>query len=345
MSKSRQEYFFLNHQGKCLPPNWSQVRELDLTEKPCMLVPDNNVCIHVSDFNISKKQNETKRIRARNFLNYAFKSNITVNPTWGLLERASKPGTLNLNIDKLNDFEDAFWRQMNHYSDNRTISSISKSADILKSVLYPLYAYLLKIKLILLKREASSKNAEKSLSELYDFIEEIGIYLAIPWQFAVAVFGGHNKLNKFIKPDKKKKDIFRAIWGAAWDLFYLQTVHEYNGTREIKETYPQYIFATDDECCASIGKTLKVVAAIDYGDVIYNQTLINHDFPHWKQKDSFLLEMFQEINKGTWKRVIRRNNLSEEDFQLELDTIINKSSQQISELTQEIKAVTKKGFG
>ena len=136
-----------------------------------------------------------------------------------------------------------------------------------------------------------------------------------------------------------------AVWGAAWDLFYLQNAHEWNGTRKIKETYPQYIFATDDKRCATIGQTLEVRAAIKYGDVTYNQTLISHDFPHWRQKDSFLLEMSQEINKGIWKRVIRRNNLSEEDFQLELDTIINNSSQQISELTQEIKAVTKKGFG
>ena len=95
----------------------------------------------------------------------------------------------------------------------------------------------------------------------------------------------------------------------------------------------------------SQGKTLKVLAAIDYGNVIYNQTLISHDFPHWKQKDSFLIEMNQEINQAVIERVVRRNNLSEEDFQLELDNIINKSSQQISELTQEIKAVTKKGFG
>lgn len=55
--------------------------------------------------------------------------------------------------------------------------------------------------------------------------------------------------------------------------------------------------------------------------------------------------MTQQINKGINKRIARRNNLSEKDFQHELDTIINNSSQQISELTQEIKAVTKKGFG
>lgn len=343
MSKSRQDYFYLNHQGECSKPTWSEVRDLDLTNKPYTLIPDNNVCIHVSDYNVSDKQHKTKRIRARNFSNYVFQSNITVNPTWGLLERASKPGTLNLNINKLNDFEDAFWRQMNHYTGNQTISSISKSINGLKHILYPLYAYLLKIKIILIKREASSKNAEKNLNELYDFIEEMKIHLAIPWQFAVAIFGGHNQLNKFI--NNRNKDIFQAIWGASWDLFYLQTIHEYNGTRRIKETYPQYIFATDDERCAIIGKTFKVLAAINYGNVIYNQTLISHDFPHWKQKDRFLIEMNQEINQAVIERVVRRNNLSEEDFQLELDNIINKSSQQISELTQEIKAVTKKGFG
>lgn len=105
------------------------------------------------------------------------------------------------------------------------------------------------------------------------------------------------------------------------------------------------IFATDDLCCATIGKALKAISTIDCGDVIYNQTLISHDFPHWKRKDSFLLEMSQEINQGVIARVVKRNNFSEEDFQRELDTIIDRSSQQISELTQELKALTKKGFG
>ncbi|MDJ0635420.1 MAG: hypothetical protein QNJ34_19675 [Xenococcaceae cyanobacterium MO_188.B29] len=343
MSKSRQDYFFLNHQGECLKPSWSEVRDLDLTSNPYMLVPDNNVCFHVSNLNICK-QDKVKRIKARNFLNYVFQSNITVNPTWGLLERASKPGTLNLNIDKLDNFEDAFWRKLNKYKNNQTISSISESIDDFKSILYPLYAYLLKIKLILIKREPSSKNAEKNLNELYNFTKEIKIHLVIPWQFAIAIFGGYNQLNKFIKPSKNQ-DIFQATWGASWDLFYLQWVHQCNGLRKFKNIYPQYIFVTDDKCCAIIGEALKVLAAIDYGNVIYNQTLISHDFPHWKQKDNFLFEMSQEINKGIFQRIVRRNNLSESAFQHELNAIVDNSSQQISELTQELKAVTKKGFG
>lgn len=90
---------------------------------------------------------------------------------------------------------------------------------------------------------------------------------------------------------------------------------------------------------------MKVVAAIDSGDIIYNQTSISYDFPHWKQKDSFLLAMSQEINESVIGRVVERENMSQEDRQYELDTVIDRSSQQISELTQEIKALTKKGFG
>ena len=121
--------------------------------------------------------------------------------------------------------------------------------------------------------------------------------------------------------------------------------HEYNGVRSIKDTYYQYIFVTDDKCCAAIGQTLKVRAAIDYGKVIYNQTLIDYDFPHWRQKESFLLSMSQEIFYNVTKRAITRNNLSEEEYQLELDTITENSSQQISKLTREITVLTKKGFG
>lgn len=121
MSKSRQDYFFVNHQGDYLQPNKSEVRDLDLTNKPYMLVPDNNVCIHVSDSD--RYGDKTKKIRAKKFLEYVKDSRITVNPSFGLLERASKPGTLNLNIDKLDEFEDTFWRKLNKYTNNRTISS------------------------------------------------------------------------------------------------------------------------------------------------------------------------------------------------------------------------------
>lgn len=199
--------------------------------------------------------------------------------------------------------------------------------------------------MILLKRNSSSKNAETNLNELYDFIEDMKIYMLIPWQFAVAIFGGHTQLNSFLEPRRKNQTIFQAVWGASWDLFYLQWVHQCNGLREFNGIYPRYIFATDDRCCAIIGKTVKQVAAIKYGNVIYNQTLVSHDFPHWKQKDGFLLEMDQKIKKGIFQRMFRRNNLSEEEFQHELNAIVDNSSQQISELTQEIKTVTKKGFG
>ena len=329
---SKQETFCL------LPFNFC----LRLTNKPYLLVPDNNVCIHVSDSDSYK--DKTKKIRAKNFLKYVEDSRITVNPSFGLLERASKPGTLNLNIDDLDKFEDTFWRKLNNYSNNRTTTSILKSIDGFKAQLYPLYAYLLKIKLILLKRKSSSKNAETSLNELYDFIEDMKICMLIPWQFAVAVFGGHTQLNSFLEP-RPNQTIIQAIWGASWDLFYLQWVHECNGLREFNGIYPRYIFATDDIRCATIGETLKVVSAIKYGNVIYNQTLVSHDFPHWKQKDGFLREMFQEIDKGIFQRMVRRNNLSEEKLQYELNAIVDKSSQQISQLTQEIRTVTKKGFG
>ena len=150
------------------------------------------------------------------------------------------------------------------------------------------HVYLLKIKLILSKREPSSKNAEANIKELYDFTKEIKIHLAILWQFALAIFGGNNKLNKLISSGKKG-NMFKTLWGAAWDLLYIQEIHQYNGVREINNSYPQYILVTDDKSCAAIGSMLAVFGAFDYGNVIYNQTLINHDFPHWNHKGRFLI--------------------------------------------------------
>ena len=343
-SQSRKSYFFLNHQGECLNlPNFKEVECSDLSNKPYILIPDNNVCIHVSDLNVSKQQ-KIKTIKAENFLEYTHKSKITVNPLWGLLERSSKPGTLNLDHNKLKDFEDAFWRKLHLYTNNDMFSSKMKSVDSLKYWLYPLYTYLLKIKLILAKREASSKNAEKNIQELYDFVKEFKIYLAIPWQFAIAIFGGNNKMNKLIN-SRKKDNIFKALWGAAWDLYYIQLIHEHNGTREINNSFPQYILATDDKPCANVASIIKVIAAIDYGYVIYNQTLINYDFPHWKNKDEFLFKINQQMYEDVEQRAIKRISMSEADLQNETETIIDTSSQYIAEFTKELEIIQCKGFG
>ena len=69
-SKSRKRYFFLNHQGECLNlPNFKEVEYSDLSNQPYILIPDNNVCIHVSDLYVSKQQ-KIKTIKAENFLEY-----------------------------------------------------------------------------------------------------------------------------------------------------------------------------------------------------------------------------------------------------------------------------------
>lgn len=72
---------------------------------------------------------------------------------------------------------------------------------------------------------------------------------------------------------------------------------------------------------------------------------MSHDFPHWKQKESFLLEMNQEIERSVFQRIMKRNNLLKDELQNEINAIVDNSSQQISKLTQEIRNAMKKGFG
>ena len=55
--------------------------------------------------------------------------------------------------------------------------------------------------------------------------------------------------------------------------------------------------------------------------------------------------MYEEISKETTERANRRKQLSEKDSQHEVETIINNSTYQISKITKELKAITKKGFG
>lgn len=343
MSTQREDYYFLNFQGQCLPPNHEEVKSSDLSNSPFILIPDNNICIHLSENNFSS-QDKLKKAKVSNFLNYCQTSNITVLPAYGLMERASKPGSLELNKDKLTYSEDLFWRTLGHYSNNDRISSVISTIEPLKAFLYPFYAYLLKIKLILIEREPSHINLKANLQDLHDFTDEIGISLALPWQFAVAIFGGHTELNRFIRP--KKGDSFKALWGAAWDLFYIQLIHQYSGVREQIEGYfPGYILVTDDKACFTIGDFAKVTFGFDYGDTIYNGVMMNSNFPHLKKDSNILSEITLKMYLDMSQRSIVRASMSELDRQNNIEQVIDRAHSFILETTQRIQLKEKKGFG
>lgn len=167
----------------------------------------------------------------------------------------------------------------------------------------------------------------------------------MPWQFAIAIFGESTELNKFIKP-KKGKDVFQALWGAAWDLSYIQLIHEYNGVREQgNNCYPQYILVTDDKSCSNIGNFAKVTSAFDYGDIIYNGVMMNSDFPHLNHIYSFLSEIFLELEFDMHKRAVARTLMSEKNMQNDIGKIINRADSLILELAKKIQIREKKGFG
>jgi hypothetical protein len=338
MNQKRKKYFYLNHEGKSLLPSNKEVMNSDFSNQPYILIPDNNVCTHVSDLNTAT-QHSTKRAKAEDFLRYVSESKITVLPAWGLLERASQPGTLKFNKAKLEGFENAFWRKLNHDSNNNIPSDSTESIDNLKYIFYPIYAFLLKIRLILTEREPSAKNAKKNIEDLYEFAEDVKFLMPTIWQFAIAIFGGDTRFNRLIKPGEK--DVFKALWGATWDIFYLQLPYLFYGIRETNNTYPQCIFATDDEACGMIGSLMKVSTAIDYGKVIYNQTSLNFNFPHWKQMDNFLFKVSYKINSHANERSIRRKFMSETEYQNDIQMIIDKSEEYILQFTHLLKDINK----
>ena len=347
-NKKRKEYFFIKYDGNYLDmsslPSYQEVFKSDVTGRPYNLILDNNVCIHISDSDNSK-QCQKKKAKAKNLLEYVRSFKITVNPTWGLLERASKPGTLNLDLNKLKDFENVFWAKLSRYSNNDLLSSSVDSINSDKAILYPFYMYLLKIKLIVSKNDCDISNAKANLIELYDFMNDIQMFSAIIWQIAMGIIGGDVSANKFIKHGRKgKRDIFKDLWGAAWDVYYLQLSQWFHGLRQINNSYPQTILVTDDYDCAMVGSLTKVIGNIEYGNVALDPTLTSFNFPYWKQRDIFLHKLSWEINNEITKRAIKRNSLSEVERQNELDLIIYNSSYQISQLTQKLKAFSNKGF-
>lgn len=342
MNQKRKKYFFLNYQGECLLPNKEEVKISDFNNQPYILIPDNNVCIHVYQLNIDTQDNG-KIAKAEDFLKYVSESNITVNPGWGLLERASKPGYLNLDIAKLEKFEDTFWKKLKIYHNTKIISQYTKSIGGLKTALYPIYAYLLKIKLILVTRTPSAKNAQQNIEDFYQFAEDIKFSIPSVWQIALAIFGGNTQASKLIKPEAK--DIFKALWGASWDIFYLQLPHLFYGVRETNNSYPQCIFVTDDQACAMIGSLMKINMAVDFGKVTYNHTSLNLNFPHLQRFDSFLFEKIHNFNCHTNKRIVKREFANETERISEIKSIIDKSEEYISQFTYQLNKITSKGFG
>ena len=323
-------------------PTFQEVEKAALENHPFMLIPDNNVCIHISEFNTSK--DKSKKEKAINFMKYLHESNISILPAYGLIERASKPGTLELNQEKFIYFEDVFLQMVGHNRNNDRVSSIISVAEPLKALIYPLHAYLLKIKLILLEREASKNNSKKNIHDLYTFMSDLGIILALPWQFAVALFGGKTELNKFMRP--KKGDSVKGIWSATWDLFYIQQIHQYYGIREQGKGYfPRYILVTDDNACSTIADLMKVSSAFDYGNTIYNAVTISHDFPHWNASSNYLSEISVKLYSEMHKRSVERVSMSESERQVDIKRIIDAAEIFILEATKKIQLFEKKGFG
>jgi hypothetical protein len=133
------------------------------------------------------------------------------------------------------------------------------------------------------------------------------------------------------------------LWGAAWDLFYIQLIHEHNGIRKKdNNSFPQYILVTDDKPCSSIGNFAKVTSAFDYGDTIYNGVMMNADFPHLSHISGLLSEITLNMAIDMSQRAIARKSMSELNRQNEIEEIINRADSLILELTKHFNSVRRR---
>ncbi len=150
-SSPRNHYHYSNSKGRCPLPTKEQVTEAELNNCPFILIPDKNVCIHISELTSKLNKDELKKLKASALLKYLYESQITIVSAFGLIERALKPRTLKINLDKLNDFDLIFQECIG--ATGRLSSSIIEDFEIFKYILYPHYAYLLAIKIIEFKRQ------------------------------------------------------------------------------------------------------------------------------------------------------------------------------------------------
>jgi len=283
---------------------------------------------------LDSQQDELKKTQANNFLKYAHTSNIAVFPDYGLMERASKPGEISRDLKEFTNFKDALWQK----ADRDKASSVRITLDEpLEARLYPFYAYLLKIQLILFSRTPSCNSTKSNIQDLYNFTNRIGIYLTLPWQLALAIFGGDTKLKKFISLKSKEESIESALWRAAWDLSYLQLIQQYNGTRRKGTIFPKYLLVTGDHACATIGELVKNVGVLDKENFIYNVIMMNANFPHLEHISDFLTDIFSQMEQDIQKRVEARKLTSRSRREDEHQIIISKAKSLILELEEQLR--------
>ncbi|PPS43541.1 hypothetical protein [Chroococcidiopsis sp. TS-821] len=131
------------------------------------------------------------------------------------------------------------------------------------------------------------------------------------------------------------------MWGASWDLSYIQLIHQYNGVRQEGNSYPQYILVTDDETCSTIGNSAKGTSGFDYGNNIYNGVMMDCDFPHTDDVNDYLSEITFQMNIDVLDRARKRASMSNEECQKEIETIISNAESLISNLTNQLQTYSK----
>jgi hypothetical protein len=327
-----------------------------LNNCPFILIPDNNVCIHISELTSKLNKDELKKLKASALLKYLYESQITIVSAFGLIERALKPRTLKINLDKLNDFDLIFQECIG--ATGRLSSSIIEDFEIFKYILYPNYAYLLAIKIIEMRQSINRENFCTNLSDFCELTKRFQFNSVLPFQFAVSLFGGDTKIKKLITT-KKKGSILQTLWGAAWDLSYIGYTHSYDGKRQLsykanedsKLFSPQLIFVTDDEACSLIAELSTVDSYIYTENDIHNLSLVNYEqTPYLKDSNkhvSFLKAKMSEINIDSCLR-IGTNTTEKKDVSEEVKSLLERLEAFIPKMEQEIEILEKanqKGFG
>ncbi|QDW25059.1 hypothetical protein FFJ24_009655 [Pedobacter sp. KBS0701] len=297
-------FYILTSNGASVLPDAIQRERAINQNRPILFYLDANLCLDVINYFENKQAHPQSKTNIEILILFCQRYNIEVVPKFGSMELCREHFN-NLNISKYKDFVNKITYAFDTPLDenvklNDRIFNYDVEVNDTDSIafkgLFPLllisYISLLKIYFLCKKNKPNKGSVLKNLKLFFHWCNKhINTSMASEIQLAIKIFGGDSGIGKMICIDKKggHQDVFRTIWGTAWDLFHIRMVH-FNA---INTGIDQGVyFITRDENLYTLFKTCQIKGALSFsGQPIVS--FVNYDIDI-QYKDKSIKESIED---------------------------------------------------
>ncbi|MDQ0965847.1 hypothetical protein QFZ20_001250 [Flavobacterium sp. W4I14] len=268
-------FYILTHNGESVLSDTIQRQRTENQNSSILFYLDANLCLDIVSYFENKQAQPQSKTNVEILILFCQQYNIEVSPKFGSMELC-KENLNKLNVSKYQDFVN----KITYIFDTPFIETAKLNEQIFNydvevndtdsrafEYLFPLqlisYVTLLKIYSLCKKNNPSKENVIKNLKLFLHWSgKHLNASMASEIQLAIRIFGGDSRFRKMIALDKKEEhpdDIFRILWGTAWDLFHMRMVH-FNAINTSADQVMYFI--TQDVNLYTLFKTCQLRGAI-----------------------------------------------------------------------------------